>query len=75
MQLVDLVQAGQITPELARDIVGNAARLAWPNSPDKVQYDLASINAGLRAMTLADAEERLTGRRSLIARAMAPLLG
>ncbi|GAB7004352.1 FAD-binding oxidoreductase [Nocardioides sp. AN3] len=33
------------------------------------------INAGLRAMTLADAEERLTGRRSLAARAMAPLLG
>ena len=33
------------------------------------------INAGLRTMTLADGEERLTGRRSLAARAMAPLLG
>jgi len=33
------------------------------------------INAGLRAMTLADAEEALTGRPSLVARAMAPLLG
>ena len=32
-------------------------------------------NAGLRAMTLADAEERLTGRPSLVARAVAPLLG
>ena len=33
------------------------------------------INAGLRAMTWADAEERLTRRPSLIARAVAPLLG
>jgi glycine/D-amino acid oxidase-like deaminating enzyme len=33
------------------------------------------INAGLRTMTLADGEERLTGRPSLAARAMAPLLG
>ena len=33
------------------------------------------INAGLRAMTLADAEEALTGRPSMVARAMAPLLG
>lgn len=33
------------------------------------------INAGLRAMTVADSEERLTGRDSLIARWMAPLLG
>jgi glycine/D-amino acid oxidase-like deaminating enzyme len=33
------------------------------------------INAGLRAMTLADAEEALTGRPSLIGRVMAPLVG
>lgn len=33
------------------------------------------INAGLRATTLADAEESLTGRPSLVARAVAPLLG
>ncbi|MDH2416859.1 FAD-dependent oxidoreductase [Nocardioides sp. CER19] len=33
------------------------------------------INTGLRTMTLADAEERLTRRPSLAARAMAPLLG
>ncbi len=33
------------------------------------------INAGLRAMTWADAEERLTRRPSLLARAVAPLLG
>ena len=33
------------------------------------------INAGLRAMTVADHEERVTGRPSRIAQAMAPLLG
>ncbi len=33
------------------------------------------INAGLRAMSLADGEERLTRRGSRIARAMAPLIG
>jgi glycine/D-amino acid oxidase-like deaminating enzyme len=33
------------------------------------------VNAGLRAMGLAEAEERLTGRPSRIAAAMAPLLG
>ena len=33
------------------------------------------VNAGLRAMSLADREERLTGRDSRLAGAMAPLLG
>ena len=33
------------------------------------------INAGLRAMTLADAEEAVTGRPSVIARAVSPLIG
>lgn len=33
------------------------------------------VNAGLRTMTLADVEERVTGRPSLLARAMAPLVG
>jgi hypothetical protein len=32
------------------------------------------INAGLRAMQVADWEERRTGRRSHVARAMAPLI-
>jgi glycine/D-amino acid oxidase-like deaminating enzyme len=32
------------------------------------------INAGLRAMGLADREERLTGRPSVVARVMAPLM-
>ncbi|WP_372593163.1 NAD(P)/FAD-dependent oxidoreductase [Actinotalea sp.] len=33
------------------------------------------VNAGLTAMSVADAEERLTGRQSLTARLMAPLIG
>jgi glycine/D-amino acid oxidase-like deaminating enzyme len=33
------------------------------------------VNAGLRTMALADTEERLTGRPSRIARAVAPLVG
>jgi glycine/D-amino acid oxidase-like deaminating enzyme len=33
------------------------------------------INAGLRAMHCADAEERVTGRPSLVAKAVAPLVG
>jgi hypothetical protein len=33
------------------------------------------VNAGLRTTALADVEERFTGRPSLLARAMSPLLG
>jgi glycine/D-amino acid oxidase-like deaminating enzyme len=33
------------------------------------------VNTGLRAMSTADAEERLTGRPSVTAKALAPLLG
>ena len=44
---------------------------AWEPEP----WRWLGINAGLRAMTLADAEEALTRRPSLIARAVAPLLG
>jgi glycine/D-amino acid oxidase-like deaminating enzyme len=44
---------------------------AW--EPEPLRW--LGINAGLRAMTLADAEEAVTGRPSLLARAMAPLLG
>ena len=44
-----------------------------PWEPEPLRW--LGINAGLRAMTLADAEESLTGRPSLVARAVAPLLG
>jgi glycine/D-amino acid oxidase-like deaminating enzyme len=50
--------------------VGHRSR-SW--EPEPLRW--LGINAGLRAMTLADAEERLTGRSSRVARAMAPLLG
>jgi hypothetical protein len=33
------------------------------------------VNGGLTAMTLADIEERVTRRPSLLAKAMAPFLG
>lgn len=44
---------------------------AW--EPEPLRW--LGINAGLRATVLADVEERLTGRPSLLARATAPLLG
>ena len=47
------------------------------SSPDREPEPLRwlGINAGLRAMTLADTEERRTGRPSRLARLMAPLTG
>jgi glycine/D-amino acid oxidase-like deaminating enzyme len=44
-----------------------------PWEPEPLRW--LGINTGLRAMTLADAEESLTGRPSLLARAVAPLVG
>ncbi|GAB3940929.1 FAD-dependent oxidoreductase [Kribbella albertanoniae] len=54
-------------------------RLPWvghhsrPWEPEPFRW--LGINTGLRAMTLADTEERLTNRNSQLARLMAPLLG
>ena len=50
--------------------VGHRSR-RW--EPEPLRW--LGVNAGLRAMTLADTEERLTGRPSLLARAVAPLVG
>jgi glycine/D-amino acid oxidase-like deaminating enzyme len=50
--------------------VGHRSR---PWEPEPLRW--LGINAGLRAMTLADTEERLTRRESRIARLMSPLLG
>lgn len=44
---------------------------AW--EPEPLRW--LGVNAGLRAMALADVEERLTGRPSRVARMMAPLVG
>jgi glycine/D-amino acid oxidase-like deaminating enzyme len=50
--------------------VGHRSR-SW--EPEPLRY--LGINAGLRAMTWADAEEERTGHESRIARLMSPLLG
>jgi glycine/D-amino acid oxidase-like deaminating enzyme len=50
--------------------VGHRSR-AWEPEP----WRWMGINAGLRAMSVADAEESLTRRPSLVARVVAPLLG
>ncbi|MEO5708338.1 MAG: FAD-dependent oxidoreductase [Nocardioidaceae bacterium] len=50
--------------------VGHRSR-RW--EPEPLRW--LGVNAGLRAMTLADTEERVTGRPSLLARAVAPLVG
>ncbi|MDX6301623.1 MAG: hypothetical protein QOF53_2837 [Nocardioidaceae bacterium] len=50
--------------------VGHRSR-RW--EPEPLRW--LGVNAGLRAMSLADAEERLTRRPSLVARAVAPLIG
>ncbi len=50
--------------------VGHRSR-SW--EPEPLRW--LGINAGLRAMTLADAEERLTRRPSRIARAVGPWVG
>lgn len=43
----------------------------WEREPLR----FAGANLGLAAMSIADAEKRMTGRRSLAARVMAPLVG
>ncbi len=54
-------------------------RLPWVNhrsprwEPEPLRW--LGVNAGLRAMALADLEERLTGRPSFVAGAMSPLVG
>ncbi|WP_240641065.1 NAD(P)/FAD-dependent oxidoreductase [Nocardioides ferulae] len=67
--LRDLV-LGEDTPLTRLPWVGHRSP-AW--EPEPLRW--LGINTGLRAMGLADAEESLTGRPSLLARAVAPLLG
>ncbi len=50
--------------------VGHRSR-RW--EPEPLRW--LGVNAGLRAMSFADTEERLTGRPSVVARAVAPLVG
>lgn len=67
--LADLVLRRD-TPITRLPWVGHRSR-RW--EPEPLRW--LGLNTAVRAVALADAEERLTGRQSLVARAMAPLLG
>jgi glycine/D-amino acid oxidase-like deaminating enzyme len=70
--------AGRTLRDLVLERDTELTRLPWvghqspPWEPEPLRW--LGINAGLHAMTWADAEERLTGRPSRIARLMEPLL-
>ncbi|WP_246456078.1 NAD(P)/FAD-dependent oxidoreductase [Nocardioides mesophilus] len=79
----DGVSTTNLAGRTLRDLVlgddTELTRLPWVDhrsrrwEPEPLRW--LGVNAGLRAMTFADVEERLTGRPSRIARAMAPLTG
>lgn len=71
--------AGRTLADLVRGERSDLTTLPWVNHVSR-QWEREplrwlGINAGLRAMTAADREESLTGRQSLVARALAPMLG
>ena len=71
--------AGRTVADLLLGRDSELTRLPWVGhrsprwEPEPLRW--LGVNAGLRAMTAADAEERVTGRSSLAARALAPYLG
>ncbi|HET7387259.1 MAG TPA: FAD-binding oxidoreductase [Nocardioidaceae bacterium] len=71
--------AGRTLRDLILERDTELTRLPWVDhrspqwEPEPLRW--LGLNTGLRAMTLADTEERLTGHSSMIAKAMAPLLG
>lgn len=71
--------AGRTLADLITGRETELTRLPWVghHSPSWEPEPLRFIgaNAGLVAMTAADTEERVTGRGSIIARAMSPLIG
>jgi glycine/D-amino acid oxidase-like deaminating enzyme len=79
----DGVSTTNLAARTLRDLVlgreTELTRLPWvghrspPWEPEPLRW--LGINAGLRAMTWADAEEKLTGRPSVVARLVRPLLG
>ena len=70
--------AGRTLADLITGAASDLTTLPWVGhrSPDWEPEPLRwlGINAGLQAMRLADVEERVTGRPSVIARAMSPLI-
>ena len=79
----DGVSTTNLAGRTLRDLVlgrdTDLTRLPWVGhrspswEPEPLRW--LGVNAGLRTMGLADREERLTRRPSLLARAMAPLVG
>ena len=71
--------AGRTLADLLTGADTELTRLPWVNhrSPSWEVEPLrfAGANAGMTAMAIADAEERVTGRASLAARIMGPLVG
>jgi glycine/D-amino acid oxidase-like deaminating enzyme len=71
--------AGRTLADLITATPSPLTRLPWVNhsSPrwEREPLRFAGANLGLAAMSIADAEKRMTGRRSLAARVMAPLVG
>jgi glycine/D-amino acid oxidase-like deaminating enzyme len=71
--------AGRTLADLMTGTDSELTRLPWVGhrSPDWEPEPLRFLgaNAGMLAMSAADAEERITGRRSIIARVMGPLVG
>jgi glycine/D-amino acid oxidase-like deaminating enzyme len=71
--------AGRTLADLIGGIDSGLTRLPWVDhrsrswEPEPLRW--LGINAGLAAMTLADHEERITHRESVLARLMSPLLG
>ncbi len=71
--------AGRTLADLVTGQESDLTTLPWVNhrsrqwEPEPLRW--LGINAGLRAMTVADAEESLTRRQSVVAAALAPLLG
>lgn len=71
--------AGRTLSDLILDVPSDLVRLPWVNhrsrrwEPEPLRW--LGVNAGLRAMSVADHEELRTGKPSKIARVMAPLLG
>lgn len=71
--------AGRTIADLVTGSNSPLVRLPWVGhrspswEPEPLRW--AGITAGLRGAALADVEERLTGRPSRVARALAPLLG
>lgn len=71
--------AGRTLADLLTDADTELTRLPWVGhrSPDWEPEPLRFLgaNAGMLAMSAADVEERITRRRSVIARVMGPLVG